>query len=211
MKNLPIDAIPTDIRTTNQSYMIDIRMPPIFCCTINIVPEIPQWQSVILKNTEVYDQALFQKVVEDNADITMVSEGGMYNYQGNFGLVVAHKNTSLVGNYGKRYSIEFYKSSYRSELCRVLSGLVTFHYLISTLKLKLHAKKQLLLHCDKNSVVKKLTSRQELRRMVNQHRHPDVDIEMQVLHKISLLEAKGCHVTIQHVYGHQDTQKLLTN
>jgi hypothetical protein len=35
-----------------------------------------------------------------------------------------------------------------------------------------------------------------------------VDIEMQVLHEISLLEEKACFVTVQLVQGHQDTKKL---
>jgi hypothetical protein len=97
---------------------------------------------------------------------------------------------------------------YQPQLDSSSPPIVTFHYLICTLQLKLPAKKQLLLYCNNKSVVKKLTSRQELRRTINQHRHPDVDIKMQVLHDISLLEAKGCYVTIQHLYVHQDTQKL---
>jgi hypothetical protein len=204
---LPPDSIPTDVKKIRQHYIIELRIPPQFCQPVSIPPTLPQWQNIIVQHTELCDQELLQLVVEDaTSDITIVSDGGVHNYHGNFGLVIAHKSTSLAVNYGQLYSIEFYESSYRSELYGVLSGLVTFHHLVTTLKLQLPAKKKLLLYCDNKSVVNKLTSRQELRRTVNQHRHPDVDIEMQVLHEISLLEAKSCFITIQHVRGHQDTQ-----
>jgi hypothetical protein len=89
---------------------------------------------------------------------------------------------------------------------RVLSGLVTFHCLLQSLELLLPFPLKITLLCDNKSVVNKITSCTELRRTVNQHRHPDVDIEMQVLHEISQLEAKSCIIFVQHVRGHQDTK-----
>jgi ribonuclease HI len=130
----------------------------------------------------------------------------VHNYQGNFGVVIAYKGTPLSVNYGKLYSIEFYKSSYRSELYGILAGLTTLNYLITALQLQLPARKNLFLYCDNKLVVNKISSRQVLRQTVNQHHHPDVDIEMQVIHEISALESKECYVTIQHVKGHQDTK-----
>jgi hypothetical protein len=42
--------------------------------------------------------------------------------------------------------------------------------------------------CDNQLVVNKIKFRRKLRQTVNQHRYPDVDIELQVLHEIKQLE-----------------------
>jgi ribonuclease HI len=158
---------------------------------------------------EVLDNTHFQSVIQDPfSKITIVSDGGVYNYQGNFGVIMACKGHPLMINYGKLYSIEFYESSFRSELYGVLAGLVTFNYICKELQVVVPEGKEVNLFCDNKSVVNKISSRQELRRTVNQHRHPDVDIEMQVLHEVSLLEKEHLNFTIQHVQGHQDTTKL---
>jgi hypothetical protein len=42
------------------------------------------------------------------------------------------------------------------------------------------------------------------RRTVNQYRHPDTDIELQLTHKLMLLNEAKCQIMFHHVWGHQD-------
>jgi hypothetical protein len=67
--------------------------------------------------------------------------------------------------------------------------------------------KKLNFYCDNKLVIKLINSRQELRRTVNQHRFPDVDIEIQLLHELKQLNDMNCITTFEHVKGHQDTEK----
>jgi hypothetical protein len=88
--SLPPDSIPTDIQQSNTHYIITLHIPPRLREPIEIPPQLPPWMNIILRNTEIHDQALLKQVVEDiNSDITIVSDGGVHHYQGNFGLVIA--------------------------------------------------------------------------------------------------------------------------
>jgi hypothetical protein len=40
---------------------------------------------------------------------------------------------------------------------------------------------------------------------VNQHRHPDVNIELELTHQLQYLKSKDCIIKIHHVKGHQDS------
>jgi hypothetical protein len=209
--SLPPDSVPTDLQKKQTHYIIDLKTTPRYRKPIPIPPELPKCQATILRHAEIYDTQRFQDTCNTaNAEIMIMSNGGVHNYQGNFGLVIAHKGVHLAVNYDKLYSIEFYESSYHSELYGVLSGLVTFHHFLNSLEIILPFLTKIKLLCDNKSVVNKIISRTELRRTVNQHCHPDVDIEMQVIHEISQLEAKSCIISIQHVRGHQDTKNQKT-
>jgi hypothetical protein len=139
----------------------------------------------------ILDQQQFQSAIQDPiSEIIIASDGGVHNYHGNFGVVIACKSHSLLSNYGKLYSIEFYESSFRLEMYGVLVGLVTYHHMVKELETQMYPGKKINVYCDNKSVVNKISSQQELWRTVNQC-HPDVNIEMQVLYEISLLETKG--------------------
>jgi hypothetical protein len=90
----------------------------------------------------------------------------------------------------------------------VLSALVAIKHLISEFDISIPPGKQFQLYCDNRSVVDKISYRRQLRRTVNQHRHPDVDIELQLLHELQQLEHdKGCKVSLSFVKNHQDKHK----
>jgi hypothetical protein len=80
--------------------------------------------------------------------------------------------------------------------------------MVKEIEMQMHPGTKINVYCDNKSVVNKISSQQELQRTVNQHCHPDVHIEMQVFHEVSLLETNIAIVTIRHVKGHQDTKKL---
>jgi ribonuclease HI len=61
------------------------------------------------------------------------------------------------------------------------------------------------MYCDNKAVINTTNSRLDLRRTVNQHEHPDVDLEQQIVHEIQSLRKRHCIIKIDHVKGHQDT------
>jgi hypothetical protein len=103
------------------------------------------------------------------------------------------------------YSIELYELSYRSELYGMLAGIVLLQYILSHHSIELPLEKQINFYCDNRSVVNKIKDRLQRRRTVNQHRHLDVDIELQIMHELQYLKSKKCMIGIHHVKGHQDS------
>jgi hypothetical protein len=87
----------------------------------------------------------------------------------------------------------------------MLSGTVLLQYILSHYSIGLPSEKELNFYCENWSVVNKIRERLQRRRTVNQHRHPDVDIELQLIHELQLLKSKGCIIGIHHVKGHQDS------
>jgi hypothetical protein len=92
-------------------------------------------------------------------------------------------------------------------MCGVLAGIVSIRYIIKKHHLEVGNNKKLIFFCDNKSVIKILNSRQELRCTVNQHRHPDVDVKLQIMHELHQLHETNCITIFEHVKGHQDTEK----
>jgi hypothetical protein len=158
-----------------------------------------------LRHLEILDTLkMKQSLKNKKIDTYIVSDGGVHNYQSNFGLVIASQSQVVATNKGKIYSIEFHKSSYRSELYGVLAAAVSMPHIIDTHKITIRRQKELFFYCHSKSVVKTINSGLEIWRTVNQHRYPDVDIEQQLIYELKILEDKNCIITIQHVKGPQD-------
>jgi hypothetical protein len=87
----------------------------------------------------------------------------------------------------------------------MLAGLVMLTHIIDQNRFILPQGKKFDLYCDNKAVINTINSRLELRRTVNQHRHPDVDLEQQIVHEIESLQRRSCNIKIEHVKGHQDT------
>jgi ribonuclease HI len=132
-------------------------------------------------------------------------DGGVHDYNSNFGMVIAVTSKIVATNKGKIYSVAFHESSYRSEMLEVLATIVSLQYIIKKHKMEVANNKHLKFYCDNSSVIKLLDDRQDMRHTVNQHRYPDVDIELQILYELRQLHKSNCITTFKHVKGHQDT------
>jgi ribonuclease HI len=143
----------------------------------------------------------------EKIETNIVSDHGVHNYQSNFGLVISSKSEVFTTNKVKIYSITFHEPSYHSELFVILAALVSLRHIISSCNITIPRQKDIFLYCDNKSVVQTINSRLEVRRTMNQHRHPDVDIEQQTIREIQMVNDKKCTIIILHVKGHQDTVK----
>jgi hypothetical protein len=148
------------------------------------------------------------EIADKDKTLYIVSDGGVYNCQSNFGAVIAASLSPLAHTYGKIYSIDFYESSYWSELYGMLAGVVMLQHILQTESLTLLEEKKIQIYCDNRSVVNKINERMKYCRTVNQHRHPDTDIEIQLIHQLQLLKEQKSKIKIEHVNGHQDNNPL---
>jgi ribonuclease HI len=138
----------------------------------------------------------------------IVSDGGVYNYEGTYGLVISNGDTIVAQNNGKMYSVDFYESSYRSELYAMLAGLLTFKAINDEYGMHQEKIKNIQLISDNNKrLVQKVCKRMINKRTINQHCDSDVDIELQSLHKINKLESQQVSVTVRWVKSHQELRK----
>jgi hypothetical protein len=68
-----------------------------------------------MEQADIIDDEAFQRLCESERDICVASDGGVYEGQGTFGVVISDKATPVIVNYGKLYSMDLYENSYRSE------------------------------------------------------------------------------------------------
>jgi hypothetical protein len=101
------------------------------------------------------DLPRFEQALEDcESEINIISDGGVDDYNSNFGAVIALKSTTLAMNKGKIYSVAFHESSYRSELFGVLAAAVSLRHIIKIYQLSVANNKKLNFYCDNKSVIK---------------------------------------------------------
>jgi hypothetical protein len=203
---ISVDSIPTDLYQYPEwtPAKLDSKTLQI----INPIKVTSKWRSKILRNLKILDIIKLKASLENKkGDTNVVSDGGIYNYQSNFGLVIATKSKVLVMNKGKIYSNEFHESSYRSELYGVLAAVVSVRHIFKIHQINIPRQKQVYFYCDNKSVVKTINNCLELCCTVNQHRYPDVDIEQQLMYELQQLDETNFIITFQHVRGHQGTEK----
>jgi hypothetical protein len=173
---LPEKVVPVDKYDYQELVFVKFALPT---GTINSTKTKTEnkWRHDILGNIIVEDETELRRVMADPISVlNIVSDGGVHTYQSNYGLVIAQKLYSLATNMGKIYSMPFHKSSYRSEMFGMLAAVVSVRHILETFNITMPPKKKLCFHCDNKSVVKTIKTRLELRRTVNEHRYPDVDI-----------------------------------
>jgi hypothetical protein len=87
-----------------------------------------------------------------NAAFCIVTDGGTYEYNGTYGVIITHEETMIATNYRKLYSPEFYESSYWSEIYALLSGIVSFRYVMSGDNQTV--ERVVNIYCDNKSLIK---------------------------------------------------------
>jgi hypothetical protein len=132
--------------------------------------------------------------MEKRYNKTLTHKG--YNYQSNFGLVIASKSEVIATNKGKIYSIEFHESLYQSEIYGMLAAAVSLHHIIVAYKIKLPSQKNIYFYCYNKSVGKTINNRLEVRSTGNQHQSPYVHIEQQLIYELRKLNDKNCIINM---------------
>jgi hypothetical protein len=61
--------------------------------------------------------------------IYIISDGGVFNYEGTFGVIISDGSLPIASNNGKLYSVDFVESSFRSEMYSMLAGILSLVYI----------------------------------------------------------------------------------
>jgi hypothetical protein len=83
--------------------------------------------------------------------LNMVSDGGVHDYQSNYGVVIADDADTFAKNLGKIYSIQFHESSYRSEMYGLLAAIASLRHIITTNDIIIPQRKQLNIYRSEQS------------------------------------------------------------
>jgi hypothetical protein len=137
-------------------------------------------------------------MADPKTEVNILPDGGVHDYNSNYGVVIASKWTTVATSKGKIYSIRFHQSSYCSEMFGMLAATVSLRRIIKQHKLTTAPNKKLHFYCDNKSVVKLVNTRLETRQTVKQHRYPDVDIKQQLIYELRKLRKKSCITIIQY-------------
>jgi hypothetical protein len=92
-----------------------------------IMLDHPDWKESFIENTIIPDEHRLQLcLLKEAFTILIASDGGVYNYERTFGVVISDGITQPAHNNGTFYSVDFCESSYWAELYAMLSGVLTF-------------------------------------------------------------------------------------
>jgi hypothetical protein len=148
-------------------------------------------ESLILRNMEI--KSLLQEIRNilqtEDSTITITTDGGVFDYNGTYGVVIHYKGDIIAMNLGKLYGPDLYESSYRPEIYALLTGLVMFRKLLTIIECNKSLTK-IAINMDNKSLLTRINSHREFRMTVNDYRNADVDIELQVLEEIRWIEKK---------------------
>jgi hypothetical protein len=114
-------------------------------------------------------------------------------------VVIAQSSHILASTLGKIYSVVFHESSYRSELYGMQVGVVLLQHIIKAYSIIIPKQKTFSFYCKNQSVINMITSCLDPRRTVNQHQHPDVDIE-QISYRVTV-NHDGMNYSCQDFFG----------
>jgi hypothetical protein len=155
---------------------------------------LPKWKHDLLKNSKIYDEWLPLLT----QGVMIVTDGGVSEGKGYFGITIAHQNTVIARGRGAARGDPHTMCSFRAEAYRLLAGLALLNSLLQ------QADKPPVthsLHTDSASLLSRLeiaTQRVPLRFW----NKTDSDVVMQIVE-----EARHLTITRHYVKGHQDDVK----
>jgi hypothetical protein len=167
-----------------------------------------KWNNHFIENTIVTDvQKIKELLTNSEAPIIIISNGGVFNYEGTFGLVISDDTSPIAQSNGKLYSVDFFESSFRSELYELLAGLLTLESICLEYGDIMGDQRNIHFFSDNKRVVQKVNSKLRNKRTINQHRNSDMDLELKILHEIHKWQTRNNVIKVLFVPSHQDLHK----
>jgi hypothetical protein len=105
--SLPEECILADLTITNTYTKLQYSVPSTRYSKTKPISINQQWQELILRHIHITDKNAVQLAFSSHLPTTAVSDGGVHNYESNFGLVIADQHKVITTNMGKLYSIDF--------------------------------------------------------------------------------------------------------
>jgi ribonuclease HI len=209
VQQLPADCIPTSLRLNRKRNVLIATCSYTTQTERIITTTPPDWKTCFINNIIITDGPKLRNLISHyESTIYIASDGGVYNYEGTFGVILSDGSSTFAQNHGKFYSVDFCESSYRSELFAMLSGILSFKTLFPNTETWRHSSITLKLLSDSRILVNKINNRLKNRRTTNQHRDSDVDLELQLIHELELLISGNIQISITFVRSHQELKKV---
>ena len=135
---------------------------------------------------EIVNEGLVEQIRQDaSRPFVIVSDGGVSDHRGTYGVVLSDGINAFATNKGKMYSVNYLESPFRSEMYALLAGIISFQSIIDTAS---NSTSSLTLYSDNKKLIERLCQRRTRGRTVNQYRGSNVDLELQILDEIRKLE-----------------------
>ena len=219
LATLPDDCIPIDVYITESGIAtinhmnIQIKKSNKALPTATTFDEYillqPKWSQDLLDNwssTEMCD--ILKEISISEKPLLLVSDGGLRDTQGSYGVVIGTNEEELIHNQGiARGAIEL-ASSFRSESYGMLSGCHTLVAILNHYNIMIPKDKRLQLYTDSESLVKRLHKHLNKPLPLKSCGGADIDVECQIHACLQELVEKGFQISIHHVKGHQDDHIL---
>jgi ribonuclease HI len=181
VKEIPQDCIPADVHKNNAHYIVKMCRGPrkTINRSVNNINNDYRWEENLHRNLTLRKNIdeIERSLLVERPKVCIITDGGAHEYSGTFGVVIMQQDEIIATNNGKLYSPEFYETSYRSELYAILAGLVSLRRIIG--ELSNIVKMEIEIYSDNKTVIKRISSRQQIKVTVNQHRAAEADIELQ--------------------------------
>jgi hypothetical protein len=108
VSTLPEDCIPADVRIDRNGMYTATFSNTNSSDNIRMIHR-DKWNNDFIKNTVIKDMQRTKDLLNNpETPIIIVSDGGVYNYEGTFGLVISDGARPIVQNKGKLYSVDFF-------------------------------------------------------------------------------------------------------
>jgi hypothetical protein len=215
--SVPDNYIPVDVSHNRNHYVAihshrysqALLTPDLLTCVHdNIQTAIwlaPIWQRDILQHFRIHDiDILLQHLRQPDDKLYIVTDGGMKDNRGSFGVAIGTNDVELVSIEGPAPGYSEHANSYRSEAYGMLAGFNFLCLLMKTYNIMLPAKRKLLVFCDNLALVKcvqQIIVHQTYPRMFIRS---ESDVILQIQSDIIQLQSYNIDVILEHVKGHQD-------
>jgi hypothetical protein len=213
--SLPITAIPVDVKLLPDTYKVSHNKVKLNVIDESIskntdlteaISNAPSWQRDLLKHFRIHDlEHLISSIENPLETIFIVTDGGMSDGKGSFGVSVGTATLELYSAEGPAPGYVELMTSFRSEGYGMLAGLQFLRILLHTYTIIIPNDRKFHLHCDNlaliNGIKTLLSNTFTPPRM---YIKSESDIILQIIADIRILEALGITLIIEHVKGHQD-------
>ena len=206
---LPNDCIPAVI-VSNKNNTKTVKFSSNSSSNNIIISQdsVEEWSDPMTTNLNIINEDRVKAIAQDDSvPLYIISDGGVHNYEGNFGVIISDGSSPIASTNGKLYSVDFFESSFRSEMYSMLAGIMSLRQIHKTYNIHNANPRKLYLYSDNKPLIKKVNNRIKIRRTVNQHRDSDVDLELQLLHELAEVEKLNFTITISFVRSHQELKK----
>jgi hypothetical protein len=207
VSSIPIDCVPADYNKHERSTTFRFTCTALIPVTIPFDEKEECWRFLMRQNITILDESKKQLLSANKGKINIATDGGVYNYTGNYGVVVSDGEQGLATNYGTLYSHPMMESLTRAKIYSMFPGIITLAAISFYCNLLESAHRTLTIYSNNLPMIQRVYRRRKKKQMVNQHKDPDIDIELQLLYELDRLKQRGNTVRLRHVRGHQEFKR----